>query len=360
MRSNQVFSKFVKKKHQTPGQSPGTMIHVGEKKTETVHIGIFEYDASSITYTELDSALELETERNKPGVRWINVDGLHDVDCMTRIGGEFGIHPLIMEDILDTDQRPKLDVQGDYIFLLLKMITFDKAADALDIEQVSFIVGGDFVITFQEKPGDVFDPVRERLRALKGRIRKLGADYLAYALVDVVVDNYFLVLERIGEQLEDLEDDIIGSRHMDSSRRIHQVKRELLFLRKSIWPLRELITGLLREENTLILDATRPYLRDVYDHTIQVIDTIETYRDMASGILDIYLSSVSNRMNEVMKVLTVIATIFIPLTFMTSLYGMNFEWMPELHFRYGYPIVLGVMLLVVGGMLRYFRKKKWM
>jgi len=298
--------------------------------------------------------------KDKPTVSWINIDGLHQVDLIENIGECFDLHPLILEDILNTTQRPKLQDLEDYLCLILKMITYDETINQLHIEQVTLILGSNFVISFQETEGDVFDLVRDRLRKGKGKIRKMGADYLAYALLDAVVDNYFIVLEKIGEEIESLEDELLEKPDPETVHGIHNLKRELIFLRKSVWPLREAIVGLEKGESSLIQDKTAIYLRDVYDHTIQVIDTIETYRDMVSGMLDVYLSSLSNKMNEVMKMLTIIATIFIPLTFLAGIYGMNFKYMPELEWPMAYPVLWLIMISVALFMLSYFRKKKWL
>ena len=270
------------------------------------------------------------------------------------------MHPLVLEDILNTGQRPKLEDFDEYVFVVLKMFRYGDQVDGMGIEQISLILGPSFVISFQEEPGDVFDLVRGRIRESKGRIRKMGADYLAYALLDALVDSYFVVLERVGEKVEFLEEELVSDPRPETLQAIHNLKRDMLFLRKSVWPLREVVGALVRGEPSLFGESITVYLRDVYDHSIQVIDTIETFRDMVSGMLDIYLSSVSNRMNEVMKVLTIIATIFIPLTFITGLYGMNFKHMPELAWRWGYPMVWAVMLTVVVLMLFYFRRKKWL
>lgn len=265
-----------------------------------------------------------------------------------------------MEDIANTGQRPKIEDFVDYIFVVLKMLDYDEKESEITVEQLSLILGPSWAISFQENVGDVFDPIRERIRGDQGRIRKMGSDYLVYALIDAVVDNYFIALERIGEKIEDIEDELVANPVPETLRAIHNLKRQMIVLRKSVWPLREVISRLERWESKLISKSTDIYLRDVYDHTIQVIDAIETYRDMLSGMLDIYLSSVSNRMNEVMKVLTIIATIFIPLTLVAGIYGMNFNYMPELKLSWGYPLVLSIMLAIGIVMLLYFRKKKWL
>jgi magnesium transporter len=291
-------------------------------------------------------------------VTWINVDGLGNQKLIEDLGKCFTIHPLILEDIFNTGQRPKMEDLDQYIYLNLKMLTYLNTQKEIKIEHISMIIGPNFLISFQEDIGDVFDPVRERIRK-DGRIRKFGPDYLAYALIDGIVDNYFAVMEKLEEQVEDLEEELVVSPTQDSLHKINRLKKDMIFLRKSVWPLREMINNLERSESTLIKESTKIYLRDVYDHTIQAIDTLETFRDMVSGMIDIYLSGLSYKMNEIMKVLTLIATIFIPLTFVVGLYGMNFKNMPEIEWEFGYYSVLIVMVIMVAGMLTYFRRKKW-
>ncbi len=320
--------RFMKRVSKKAGQSPGTLVHIGEKKTEQVRIRVVTYDDQHIEEMDLDTVEQCFPYKDAPGTSWINIDGLHETDVIEKIGRHFNLHPLVLEDILNTDQRPKMDDHEEYVFLTLKMLTYDDANHQLKIENISLILGSSFVITFQEVEGDIFESVRERLRKAKGRIRNGGADYLAYALIDAIVDYYFVVLEKIGDKVESLEEELIAEPSPQTLQTIHDLKRELIFLRRSVWPLREVIGMLERGEVEIIQDKTTIFLRDVYDHTIQVIDTVETLRDMASGMLDVYLSSVSNRMNEVMKILTIIATIFIPLTFIAGIYGMNFKYMP--------------------------------
>lgn len=298
--------------------------------------------------------------RDKPTVTWINIDGVDRVDVIEKLGKHFNLHPLALEDIVNTGQRPKMEDFLDYILLVLKMLYYDEKEGEFKAEQISLILGPNWVISFQENEGDVFDPIRERIRSDKGRIRKMGADYLVYALMDAIVDNYFIILEKIGENIEEIEDNLVTNPAPETLQALHILKRQMIFLRKSVWPLREVISRLERWESQLVNKSTDIYLRDLYDHTIQVIDAIETFRDMLSGMLDIYLSSVSNRMNEVMKVLTIIATIFIPLTLVAGLYGMNFKFMPELEWPWGYPFVLLVMFAIGILMVIYFRKKKWL
>jgi magnesium transporter len=334
-------------------------VHVGEKRRERVKLSVINYDAVNFQEKEVNNAEEAFSLRNKASVTWLNIDGVHQPEIIEQVGKNLGMHPLVLEDIANTGQRPKMEDFDDYIFVVLRMLRFDEKEKETKTEQISIILGRDFVVSFQEMEGDVFDAIRERLRSNKGRIRKMGADYLAYALIDAVVDNYFMILEILGETIEDMEDKLVTNPTSETLQTIHDLKREMIFLRKSVWPLREVINRLERSESPLINKSTFVYLRDVYDHTIQVMDAVETFRDMLSGMLDIYLSSVSNRMNEVMKVLTVIATIFIPLTFVAGIYGMNFRYMPELEQALSYPAILILMLIVAMLMVVYFRRKKW-
>ena len=352
--------KFFNKRSKTIGLPPGTIVHIGEKKVEKIKISILDYNEEHFLEKEAESVEECSPFKDKPTVTWINIDGIHQEELIEKIGVQYNIHPLILEDIANTGQRHKFEDFNDFLFIVLKMLHYDEKKSELKIEQVCVILGANFVISFQESEGDVFNPVRERIRNGKGRIRKMGADYLAYALIDAVVDNYFIILEKLGEDIESLEEELVKNPTSRTLQEIHKLKRELIFLRKSVWPLREVISALERSESILMKKTTLIYLRDVYDHTIQVIDTVETFRDMASGMLDTYLSSMSNRMNEVMKVLTIIATIFIPLTFIAGIYGMNFKYMPELQWRWGYYVVWGVMAVISLGMLLYFKKRKWL
>lgn len=352
--------KLVKKRSKKIGLPPGTLIHIGDKKTENVEITLINYDEAQYQEREIKKIEECFPFRDKPTVTWININGIHDAEIMGKIGEYVGLHPLLLEDIMNTDQRPKIEDFGDYIFIILKMIYYNEKKNEIEIEQVSLILGLNFVISFQEREGDVFNPIRERIRRGKGKMRKSGADYLAYTLIDAIVDNYFVILEGTGEKIEEMEEKLVANPTPNTLQGIHNLKRDMIFLRKSVWPLREVISGLERTESSLIEESTGIYLRDVYDHSIQVIDTIETFRDMISGMLDIYLSSISNKMNEVMKVLTIIATIFIPLTFIAGIYGMNFVYIPELQLRWGYFATLFIMAVVSIIMLIYFRKKKWL
>ena len=351
--------KFIKTVTRELDLLSGEMVHLGEKKIEDLRITVIDYDEGQIQEKEIKSMEEYIPYEKKPTVTWVNVDGINNVEVIEKIGKHFKLHDLTLEDILNTGQHPMLEDFGDYIFLVLKMIYCDGKDSDIIVEHTSLLVGQNFVISLQEGRGDVFDPVRKRIRLGKGRIRKMGPGYLAYALIDAIVDNYFAVLQKIGEEIEFLEEEIINTPSTDTLRKIYNLKRELLFLRKSIWPLREVISSMQREEFLLIKEAAGIYLRDVYDNLIQVIDTIETFRDMLCGILEIYMSSNSNKMNEIVKVLTIISTIFIPLSFIASIYGMNIL-MPEKDYPWTYPVVIVVMLLIGISMVIHFRKKRWL
>jgi magnesium transporter len=355
-RRNAALSRRSKK----AGLPPGTLVHIGEKRTEAVHISYMDYDEQSFQEQQGVSVEECLPFKDTPTITWINIDGIDEIPIIEKIGRAYDLHPLILEDIVTAGQRPKFDNHERYAYIVLKMLSYQLAGDTIESEQISIVFGANFVLSFQEKVGDVFDPIRDRIRFAKGRVRKMGADYLAYSLLDAIVDSYFGILEKIGERIENLEDELIERPTERILRQIHALKREMMSLRRSVWPLRELLSAILRDESPLICRQTHIYLRDVYDHTIQIIDTIESFRDIVAGMLDIYLSSISNRMNAVMKVLTIIATIFIPLTFVAGVYGMNFRYMPELEWRWGYPASLLLMLAIVAVMLVYFRRKKWL
>ena len=351
--------RFIKRSSKKAGLSPGSLVHIGEKKIETIKITLMNYDPANMLEKQLPAIEASFPYRDTPPVTWINVDGLHEIDVIEKIGVHFGIHPLVLEDILNTGQRTKAEDFENYIYIVLKMLVFDETVDHITAEQVSLILGPHFLISFQEKEGDVFDFVRERIRKARGRIRKSGCDYLAYALMDAVVDHYFAILEKLGDKIELIEDQLLEKPTPRILEDIHHLKREIIFFRKQVWPLREVISSLIKEPSELIQETTHIFLRDVYDHTIQVIDTIESFRDVLSGLSDLYLSTVSNRMNEVMKVLTIMATIFIPLTFIAGIYGMNFEFMPELKWRWAYPGLWVMLILIFAAMMAWFKKKKW-
>jgi magnesium transporter len=347
-----------------PGAAPGTLTVA----TDAMHPEIQALAYSAASFAEITPAAlpDLAAPVLAPAVRWINVDGLGDIPTLRHIGTMFGLHPLALEDIVNLHQRPKVEAYEGYLFIVLRMPVSvpsipPSSAPRLETEQVTMALGPDFVVTFQERPGDSFEPVRHRLRSPGGQIRQRGPDYLAYALIDA----FFPILEDYGEQVEALEDDVIAHPGNRQIARIHELKRNLLTARRALWPLRDMLNALLREETPLIDPQTRIYLRDCHDHAIQLIDLVETYREICSGLVEIHLSSVSNRMNEIMKVLTIIATIFIPLTFIVGVYGMNFDpaagplSMPELGWRYGYPAVLLLMTLIAAGLLIWFRRKGW-
>jgi magnesium transporter len=352
--------RFIHRGSKKVGQTPGTPVYVGEDREADITVSRFEYDEADARRDVLDSPEESVSSLESPQNSWINVDGVHDTEKIQRIGAGFNLHPLVIEDIVHTGQRPKVEDYDSQLFIVLRMLRWSEEAEEIDDEQVSIVLGPSWVLSFQEREGDVFDPIRDRLLSNRGRIRKFGADYLAYALIDAVVDHYFSILETLGDRIESLGEEMTENPKRQDLASIRHLKRELLFMRKSVWPLREVLSSIQRDESELVRESTRPYLRDVYDHTIQIIDTVETFRDMVSGLMDVYLSSISNRMNEVMKVLTIIATIFIPLSFVAGLYGMNFAFMPELQWRFGYFAILGVMFAIGVGMLLYFRRRKWL
>ncbi len=359
--------RFLKKRSHKAGLPPGTIVPSESAGTrDDVKVFVMDYNEAQFQERETEKVEECFPYKDSDTVTWINVDGIHDVDVLQKLGTHFGMHPLSLEDVASTGQRPKLEDFESYLLIILNMIDYDSVKGEITSEQISIVVTNGSVISFQERRGDVFEGIRERIRTAKGRIRKMGSDYLAYALLDSIVDNYFVVLEKLGEKIEAMEDKVVSDPSPKVLQEIHHLKGETLFLRKSVWPLRELTSNLERTESSLIKESTSAYLRDLYGHTIQVMETIDTFREIIGGMRDTYLSSISNRMNEVMKVLTIIATIFIPITFVAGIYGMNFSseaspWnMPELGWRYGYVGALAVMAAIAIGMLVYFRKKQWL
>lgn len=346
------------KRSKKAGLLPGSLIHVGHTYTEKPKITLIRYTEASYREKEIGSPAALGAPPDEQTITWITVDGLQDTELMEELGNIFKLHPLVLEDILNTSQRPKMQDYGDYLYIVLRSFTGTGEAE-LNSEQISIVLGRNFVLSFREKESTIFQPVKERLSCDVGRIRKAGADYLAHALIDNIVDNYFIVLESLEEKIEFLEDDLVRRTTPATLQAINKLKRELIFLRKSLWPLREAISTLERSDSQLISESTGIYFRDIYDHVIAVIDSVETFRDMLSNMLDIYLSAASNKLNEVMKVLTIIATLFMPLTFVAGIYGMNFKYMPELEWRWGYFIILGIMLLIALLMVFYFKRKRW-
>ncbi|RAI94798.1 magnesium/cobalt transporter CorA [Algoriphagus yeomjeoni] len=352
--------KKRKKKNFKLGLPPGSLVYTGEKKLDNVLINLISYDEVDL-YEETIGLDQLEEHlKLKKKVLWVDIIGLHDVELLERIGLLFGIHKLTMEDIVNTDQRPKMEAFEDYLFAAMKMIQCPTPESPIDDEQISFVLKDGILLTFQEKKGDVFQFVRNRLADQKRAIRQRKADYLLYALLDAVIDNYFIVMENIGERIENLESQAMLSPGNETLNALYVQRKEMMDLRRTVYPLREVIGSFDKYADDKISAETRPFIRDLYENTIQVIETMEVFRDMSSGVLDLYMNSLSNRMNNIMKVLTIISTIFIPLSFVAGVYGMNFDNMPELHWKYGYFVVMGGMTLAVIGMLLFFRKKNWL
>ncbi|MEO8327598.1 MAG: magnesium/cobalt transporter CorA [Nitrospirota bacterium] len=348
-----------KKRSSKSGLPPGTPVHIGEQKLEKMSLTVLTYSEHTFHEFQTHRVEEVLPLAGTAEHVWITVQGIHHIEGLQQLGAAFALHPLVMEDIVNTDQRPKIEDYGEYLFLVMKAVSRHDAAQSLMVEQISLIVGMNFVLCFLEGKDDPFVDLRGRLRNEKGRLRKMGCDFLTYAHLDTIVDQYFPLLEQLGEDIEQLEEELIAHADRGTLRTLHVQKQEMILLRRAIWPLRDVLSHLTRGDSMLIHSSTHIYLRDVYDHTIQLIETTETYRDMLAGMMDIYLTSLSNKLNETMKVLTVIATIFNPLTFIVGVYGMNFEVMPELEWPWGYPLVMSLMLVLVIGMLWVFRKKHW-
>ncbi|NNC51346.1 MAG: magnesium/cobalt transporter CorA [Flaviramulus sp.] len=341
------------------GQAPGSIIYTGEKSDQKLFIEAFDYTKDKCIAREL---LNVEECFNfeEGSITWININGLNHVEAIGKIGDHYELHPLVLEDIVNIRQRPKIDEYEDYLFVVLKMLYYD-ANEKIVSEQVSFILGKEYVLTFQESDGDVFNEVRERIKQGKGRVRSQNADYLLYVLIDAVVDHYFSVIEILGDKIEDFETEIFsGNATDDVSRDIQDLKREILRVRRAIFPLREVINRIEKNDSQLIEKKTLTYYRDIYDHLIQVSENIDIYREMIWSLMDMYMTTISNKMNEVMKVLTIMASIFIPLTFIAGIYGMNFEYIPELSYKYSYFILWGVLILIFISMIVYFKRKKWL
>lgn len=358
------------------GRPPGSVVFTGEDRDAPIQFSVIDYTESSLQERERVGVEEVLSYFSSPTTTWINADGIHEEAVIKKIGGHFGIHPLIQEDIANTAQRPKVELQDDHLYITAKMLSLaDRSGNQaegieemtseipdepiLQAEHISLVLGPGYLLSFQETPGDFFDPVRERLRAGRGRIREGGPDYLAYALLDVIVDHYFFVLETLGTWAEDLEDEILEAPQPDTQEKINALRRDLIFMRRRAAPVRELLSQLTRIETSLWQEETRPYVKDTYDHAQQVIDHLESLRDTTVSLMDLHMSTLSHRMNEIMKVLTIIGTIFIPLTFIAGIYGMNFEYMPELGWDYGYFLALGVMGALAAATLAYFRRRGW-
>ncbi|MEJ2182893.1 MAG: magnesium/cobalt transporter CorA [Nitrospirota bacterium] len=340
------------------GLPPGTPVFVGEKKAEETRITVMDYDEEHVQAWEARSVDECLALKDTPSRTWVHVEGFQDVEAIEALGRGFDVHPLVTEDILNTEQRPKTEVFDDYVFIVAKAVRFSETMDALEVDHVCLVLGKNFLLTFQDGRGDLFAHVRTRVRNARGIVRRAGMDYLAYVLLDSIVDGLFIVLEKLDDIIAEVEEEVTGdAAGPQTLARLHVVKRQVVTLSRIVWPMRDIAVGLTREESAVISAAMEPYLRDIHDHAVQVIETIEAFRDMTSALLDVYLSGVSNKLNEVMKVLTVFASLFIPLTFITGIYGMNFAYMPELHWKWGYFAVLGVMAGLGAALLLFFRKK---
>jgi len=342
------------------GLQAGTLGHFSSSKANAkIDVSLVDYSPGAFVEKKDASIKDCLACLNNPSITWVNICGIHDPHMIEEVGKKFGLHPLMLEDIMSLGQRSKLDDYKETLYIVARMLTYDSKKEVASDEQVSLILGKNYVITFLESNSPIFNPIRERLKQADSRIRQRGADYLYYALIDCLVDNYFVILEKVDGKLEHLEGELFDHPGVETLQTIHQIKREITFLRKSIWPMREVISNFRRIDSPLVQDSTKLYVQDVYDHTIQAIDTIESFRDLTSGMLEIYISNISQRMNEIMKVLTIMATLFVPLTFIASIYGMNFEHIPGLHWEWGYFSVMGFMLILSIGMLAYFRRKGW-
>ncbi|MDT0690485.1 magnesium/cobalt transporter CorA [Salegentibacter sp. F188] len=341
-------------------QAPGTMTYVGHKESKETLLEVIDYNKDHyqrFTSKSLEDAFKFEEENN---ITWINIDGLNNTSEIEKLGKYYDLHPLILEDIVNTGQRPKIDEYPDYIFIVAKMLYYN-GDGMINNEHLSMVVGKDYVLTFQEADGDVFEGVRERIKNSKGRVRNNGADYLMFALLDAIIDNYFAVVDDISDKIEIFEDRIFQARSDENLvLEIQDLKRTILRIRRAVFPLREVVNRLLKSKSEIIEEKTGSYISDLHDHMIQISENIDLYREMIRSLLDMYMSTISNKMNEVMKVLTIMASIFIPLTFIAGIYGMNFEYMPELQWKYSYFVLWGVMLLLFVGMLIYFKRKKWL
>lgn len=356
-----MFSDIRKRSHKA-GQPPGTPIYTGDAKTVMPRVTVVAYTPED--YYEKSGATLAECLpvdfKAKPTVTWVNVEGLNDVKLVEQITKQYNLHPLTIEDIVNVGQRSKIDEFDNYLFVTLKTLQWDVTKKNFSMGEVSLAIGVDFLLSFQDRVSPAFDSIRERIHTIPQQgLRKQGPDYLAYRLMDIIIDQYFLVLEGLGDQIEKLEDSIITNPTREKARALYRLKNQMLVLRKAIWPIREVVNQLVKVPDGIIMPGTQVYFRDLYDHTVQAIEGIETFREILSNMLDIYLSSLTNRMNEIMKVLTVIATIFIPVTFIASVFGMNFKYMPGLEWPWGYPVVLILMFCVIGGMIYYFKRKKW-
>lgn len=341
------------------GLPPGTLIFTGNKKVEETYVTLVQFNPAGEIF-EQHAKEKIPLPEKGAQVSWYDIRGLHNVDLIQEIGNRFEIHPLVLEDVLDTQQRPKFEEYEGGIFLTIQALAFDREAFEIKTEQVAIYAGRGFVVSFQENEDDLFPAIRERIQSGRGKIKKRGADYLAYALLDNIVDHYYVLLDQLELVLSELEEEVLSNPNSKTKQKIHDLKFQSIMLRKMVSPLREAVSRFSKSESPFIDESTGIFLRDLYDHTIQVMDTIDTYRDVMSGLYDLYLSEISFRMNNVMKLLTIISTIFIPLTFLAGIYGMNFDYMPELHWKYSYFVLWGAMVLITAGLVYLFRRKDWL
>jgi len=358
---NKKTFKYKSNRAKKTGLPPGSVVYTGDRNADEIILEVFSYNETFLEEKNKAKISDLQKYiDNQKTIEWINITGLHDTALIEQIGSMYNLHPLLLEDIVNPNQRPKVDEYENCLFIVTKVIFWDDNLQEIDSEQISFVIHKQGLISFQEKERSIFDYVRNRIRNYKGKVRKMGSDYLLYALLDNIVDNYFLVLEKIGDSMEFLEEELFTNPNEKTLKTIHQLKREMILLKKAVWPTRDLISNLYRTENELITNSTHLYIKDLYDHVIQINESTDIYRDMLTSNQEMYLSTLSNKMNLVMKVLTIISTVFIPLTFIVGVYGMNFKYMPELDWKYGYPLICLLMLIISVFMLFYFRRKKWL
>ena len=358
MNENYKSRRITKNSSVKAGHIPGSLVHIGNRIVENTSINLIKYNQNEYKEEAISTKGDILIYPYN-GVKWINVVGISDISVIEKLGEIFKLNPLLQEDILNTNSRPKFDEYEDYIYIVVRFLNFDNVTNEIKGEQVSIILGSNYVLSFAEEQNEIFEQVFKRIKSSKSIIRSSGADYLAYALVDCIVDNYFEVLENIEDNMEILEDELINKPNQKTLKGIYNLKRELILLRRSVWPLREVMNGMQKGNSEFIEKNTELYLRDVYDHIIQIIDTTQLFVDIISGMLDTYLSSINNRMSEVMKILTIFSTIFIPITFLAGVFGMNFQYMPELNIKWAYPIFWIVCLGAISTMLIFFKKRGW-
>ncbi|HXH19111.1 MAG TPA: magnesium/cobalt transporter CorA [Chitinophagales bacterium] len=342
------------------GLPPGSLVYIGPERTHKPKITLFNYTPERYIEKTVDSIEECLPFKDEKSVTWVNVDGVHYVELIEKIGSIFELHPLLLEDVVNTHQRPKMDEFDDHLFMVLRMLTYDEEKKCIASEQVSIVLSKKFVISFQEDEGDLYDPIRARIRDNKSRIRDFGTDYLVYRIMDVTVDHYFVLMEKLGEKIEHLEEKVLHHPPQTILEEIQNLKKDLILMRRSVYPLREVLAALTRDDNKLILKKTQKFIRDVHDHTVQVIETLEMFRETVNGLKEAYHSHINIEMNKTIQTLTIITTVFIPLSFIASIYGMNFKYMPELESHYGYPAVIVVMACVAILMMIFFRRRKWL